>query len=340
MTSISKTRISRRGFIAGSTATIFAGLSVGRAVGAEFTYKLATDMPLSDPMNVRFTAAIEGIARDTDGRLAIRLFPNSQLGTISEELDQVRSGALEFYCCGYGNQMPIVPLAGINSLAFAWSGYDRIWPAMDGELGAFLAAEVAKTGTILHIAKPMNVGFRQITSGSRPILEPADLKGMKIRVPPAPILATLFTSLGASPTSLSYGELYPALQTGLVDGSDNPLWTLNAMRVYEVQHHVTITNHSWDAFVPVANRRAWSRLPADVQDIVARRFTEAALGQREDIAKEEADAERSLTAHGIAIHRPAEGLFKDALSRTDYYPTWREKIGPAGWAVLQKTAGV
>lgn len=331
---------SRRLFVAGSAATVFTGLSVGRLRAAEFTYKLATDLAPDDPMNVRFGAAIRAIEQDTGGRLQIRLFPSSQLGTITEELNQVRNGALELYCCGYGNQMPIAPLAGINSLAFAWSDYDKIWPAMDGELGAFLAAEVAKVGTIQHIGRAFNVGFRQITSGSRVIREPGDLKGFKIRVPPAPILSSLFSALGASPTSLSFGELYPALQTGLVDGSDNPLWTLNSMRIHEVQKNITITNHSWDAFIPLANRRAWARLPDDVKEIVVKRFSEAALGQREDIAKAEATAEKALSGNGVAIHRPAPGLFREALGKTDYYKSWREKIGPQGWAVLEKTAGV
>lgn len=334
------TQLSRRGFVAAAGATVFAGLSVGRARAAEFNYKLATDLPPTDPMNVRFTAALEAIERDTGGRLSIRLFPSSQLGGISEELNQVRSGALEFYCCGYGNQIPVAPLAGINSLAFAWSSYDRVWPAMDGELGAFLAAEVAKTGTIQHISKPFDVGFRQITSASKPIQSPDDLRGFKIRVPPAPILATLFTALGASPTNLSFGELYPALQTGLVDGSDNPLWVLNAMRIHEVQKHITISNHSWDAFVPVANSKAWARLPSNIQEVVVKHFNAAALGQRADVATLEANAEKALKSNNVTIYRPNDGLFRAALAKTDYYTTWRSKIGDAGWTALQKATGL
>ncbi len=332
--------LSRRAFVAAAGATVFAGLSAGRARAAEFNYKLATDLPPTDPMNVRFSAAIEAIEKDTDGRLSIRLFPSSQLGSITEELNYVRSGALEFYCCGYGNQIPVAPLAGINSLAFAWSSYDRVWPAMDGELGAFLAAEVAKTGTIQHISKPFDVGFRQITSAAKPIHEAGDLRGFKIRVPPAPILATLFSAFGASPTNLSFGELYSALQTGLVDGSDNPLWVLNAMRIHEVQKHIAITNHSWDAFVPVANNRAWARLPADIREIVVKRFDEAALGQRADVAALEARAEKALTANDVTIYRPAVGAFREALAKTDYYTTWRTRIGDAGWSVLQKATGL
>jgi tripartite ATP-independent transporter DctP family solute receptor len=332
--------ISRRSFVAASTATVFAGLSVGRAVGAEFNYKLANDLPAADPMNTRFATAIEAIERESGGRLAIRLFPASQLGSISEELSQVRSGALEFYCCGYGNQVPVAPLAGMHSIAFAWSGYERAWPQMDGELGGFIAGQVARTGTILHVAKPFDVGFRQITSGNRPIRTPEDLRGFKIRVPPAPILATLFSSLGASPTSITVGELYQALQTGLVDGSENPLWYLNSARIHEVQRHITITNHSWDAFVPIANRRAWARLPENIQQIVTARFNEAALGQRGDVVRLEAEAERALAANGVTIHRPQAGIFREALARTDYYRTWRGRFGEEGWTALQRATGV
>ncbi len=330
----------RRGLMAASSAVILAGVAGRKAQAAEFSYKLATDMPPSDSMNLRYTTAVQAIERESGGRLVIRIFPSSQLGTISEELNQVRSGALEFYCCGYGNQIPVAPLAGINSLAFAWSSYDKIWPAMDGELGAFLAAEVAKTGSIQHVSKAFDVGFRQVTSGHKAIDLPPDLQGFKIRVPPAPILATLFTSLGASPVNLSYGELYPALQTGLVEGSDNPLWVLSSMRVYEVQKHVTITNHSWDGFVTVANSRAWARLPPDLRQIATKHFNEAALGQRDDVVKREAEAGKILEANGMTIHRPPPGLFREALSQTDYYPTWREKIGTEGWAVLKRATGL
>lgn len=330
--------ITRRGFSASAAAA--AMVPIKRASAAAFNFKLANDMPPADPMNVRLGAAIKDIDRESNGRLSIRLFPSSQLGTISEELNQVRSGALELYCCGYGNQIPVAPLAGMNSLAFIWSGYEAIWPAMDGELGAFLAAEVAKTGTIQHVSKPFNVGFRQTTSGRTPIRTPEDLKGFKVRVPPAPILATLFTELGASPVNLSLGELYPALQTGLVEGSDNPLWTLAAMRIYEVQKHVTITNHSWDAFVMVANNRAWARLPEELQQLASKHFSLAAVAQREDVAKLEIEAEARLQANGMTVFRPPPALFRTALSKTDYYQTWRQKFGPEGWAVLQRTAGL
>ncbi len=332
--------MTRRGFSTAMTAGALTLASIGRASAAAFNFKLATDMPPADPMTARLTEAAKAIEQESGGRLAIRVFPSSQLGTISEELNQVRSGALELYCCGYGNQIPVAPLAGINSLAFAWSGYDKIWPAMDGELGAFLAAQVAKTGTIQHVSKAFNVGFRQTTSGHTPIHTPDDLKGFKIRVPPAPILATLFSELGASPVNLSLGELYPALQTGLVEGSDNPLWTLAAMRIYEVQKHITLTNHSWDAFVVVANSRAWARLPEDLQQLASKHFSLAAVAQREDVAKLEVEANAKLQANGMTIFQPPADLFRTALSKTDYYQNWRQKIGPEGWAVLQRTAGL
>ena len=329
----------RRSFIAGSLGMLAAsGARPARA--AEFNFKLANDLPPSDPMNVRLTAAIKEIDRESGGRLSIRLFPSSQLGAISEELNQVRSGALELYCCGYGNQIPVAPLAGINSLAFAWTDYDRIWAAMDGELGAFLAAEVAKSGTIQHVSKPFDVGFRQTTSGRKPINSPDDLKGFKIRVPPAPILASLFTALNASPVNLSLGEVYPALQTGLVEGSDNPFWVLAAMRIYEVQKYITMTNHSWDGYVMVANSRAWARLPPDLQKIASARFREAAVAQRVDVLKLESDAQAKLEANGVSIIRPQPGLFREALHRTDYYTTWRQKIGPEGWDVLRRSGGL
>ena len=110
--------------------------------------------------------------------------------------------------------------------------------------------------------------------------------------------------------------------------------------MYEVQKHITLSNHSWDAFVTVANNRAWARLPDDVKQIATKHFNEAALGQRQDVAKLEAAAEEKLKANGMTIHRPPAGQFREALGKTDYYKDWRKKIGPEGWAVLDKTAGL
>src|SRR6202023_101996 len=120
-------------------------------------------------------------------------------------------------------------------------------------------------------------GFRQITTSTKPIVTPADLQGMKIRVPVSALWTSLFKSLGASPTGINFAEVYSALQTKLVDGQENPLAIIYAAKLYEVQKYCSLTNHMWDGWWFLANKAAWDKVPATIQEIVAKRINEAAL---------------------------------------------------------------
>ncbi len=171
------------------------------------------------------------------------------------------------------------------------------------------------------------------------IMDPKDMKGFKIRTPQSPYLVSLFAALGASPTPLPFPDLYSALQTGLVDGQDNPLDLVASFKFYEVQKYCTITNHSWDAWVPVANRRAWERLPEDLRNTVSRNFNKAAELQRKDSDLQHAAVQTELVKKGMQFHTPAPGLFRDALRRTDFYPQWKAKLGDEAWAALERSVG-
>ena len=110
----------------------------------------------------------------------------------------------------------------LYGVGFAFKDYSQVWAALDGDLGAYLRRVIAKVN--LHAFDKMwDIGFRQITSSTKPILTPEDLKGFKIRVPVSPLWTSLFSHLGASPTSINFSEVYSALQTHIVDGQENPL---------------------------------------------------------------------------------------------------------------------
>ena len=115
---------------------------------------------------------------------------------------------------------------------------------MDGDLGNYCRGIAEKIG--FHcMDKASDHGFRQITMKSKPINTPDDLKGVKIRLPVAPLFIALFQHLGASPTPINFGEVYSALQTGLVDGQENPLILIDTAKLYEVQKYCSMTNHIW-----------------------------------------------------------------------------------------------
>ena len=313
-------------------------LRVTKVHGAEFTLKYANNSPVTHPLTIRTTEAMAAIAKETGGKVDIQVFPNNQLGSDTDMLSQLRSGAIEFFTLSPLILQTLVPKAAINGIGFAWPGYDKVWPAMDGELGAFVRSEIAKGG-LQAFDKMYDNGFRQITSSTKPITSPADLEGFKIRVPPSPLWTSMFKGFGAAPLSINFSEVYSALQTKVAEGQENPLAIIDAAKLYEVQKYLAKTNHMWDGFWFLANGKAWAGLPKDVADVIAKNVNAHALLQREDIAKLNASLEAALTGKGLTFNAVDNAKFREKLSAAGFYKEWQEKFGPEAWALLEKYAG-
>ena len=332
-------RITRREFAVRTGAAV-AGFAIlgSRARAAQFTYKYSNNLPVSHPMNIRAKEMAEAIRKDSDGRLEIQIFPSNQLGGDTDVLSQLRAGAVQFQTLAPLILANLVPVASVNGVGFAWKSYREVWPAMDGELGAFVREQIAKAK--LHaFEKIWDNGFRQITSSTRPILSPADLKGFKIRVPVSPMWTSLFNALGASPVSINFSETYAALQTKVAEGQENPLAIIETAKLFEVQKYLTMTNHMWDGFWFLANADAWSKLPPDLQAIVTKRVNEAALAMRADVAALNDQLAKTLAAKGMSIATPDTEPFRDQLRKAGFYAEWKKKFGDQAWALLEKYAG-
>ena len=308
------------------------------ARAAEFTYKYANNLPATHPLNLRATEAAERINKATDGRVELRVFPNSQLGSDTDTLSQLRSGAVEFFTLSGLILSTLVPAASINGVGFAFKDYDQVWRAMDGKLGSYVRAEVGKRG-LLAMDRMWDNGYRQTTTGAKPVRSPEDFRGLKMRVPVSPLWTSMFTALGAAPASINFSEVYSALQTKIVDGQENPLAVIDAAKLYEVQKYCALTNHMWDGFLFLANRRAFDRLPAEAQTIVARELNRSALDERADVAKLNADLRGKLEAAGLVFNDVDPAPFRDALRKNGFYAEWRGKYGDEAWQVLEETVG-
>jgi tripartite ATP-independent transporter DctP family solute receptor len=336
-------KITRRRFVAraatGAAVAIAApGLLTGRARAAEFSLKYANNLPVSHPMNTRAQEAAAKIKAESKGRVEIEVFPNNQLGGDTDMLSQVRTGAIDYFTLSGLILATLVPVASINGIGFAFKSYDQVWAAMDGELGSHVRAAVAKAG--LHsLDKIWDNGYRQITSSTKPINTPDDLKGFKIRVPVSPLWTSMFKAFEASPASINFSEVYSALQTHIVEGQENPLAIIETAKLYEVQKYCSTTNHMWDGFWMLANAGSWAKLPPDLQEIVARNFNEAALNERADVAKLNASLADSLKAKGMAFNVPETEPFRAALRKAGFYAEWKGKYGAEAWALLEKYAG-
>jgi len=327
--------ISRRTFVAGTGAFLGASILPYRARAADFTLRLGNDVPESHPIHKRLAEAAELVASDSGGRLAIQVFPNSQLGSSTDMFSQVRSGALDMMTVG-SPLGSVVELAGITDIAFAFSRLEQAWEAGNGELGNHVRKIVSEKAGIVMFDKVWDFGgLHQITTSTKPIVEPGDLSGMKLRVPVTPIINSTFRALGSSPTAINYVEVYSALQTGVVDGQATSLALIETGRFYEVQKYLSMTGHSWSVAMLVASSNAWSQLPADLQEIVTARFNEAALKECDDILALNDQLRQSLADKGLTVNEVDQEPFRQALRDAGYYAEWKEKFGDEAWTLLE-----
>lgn len=284
-------------------APVAFGILRSSANAAEFVFKYGNNVPATYPLNVRISQAADRIRAATNGRFDLQIFPAGQLGTDTDMLSQVRSGAIDFYTASGLVLSTLVSLTAINALGFAFKDYAQVWPAMDGKLGAVIRAKIETAG--LHaIDKIFDIGFREVSSSTHPITDPESFKGFKIRIPPSQLGVSMFKALGASPATLNFAEAYTALQTHVVDGQENPLSIIDTAKFSEVQKYVSMTNHMWDGYWLLCNGRSWKSLPDDIRNVVTTELNRAAEEDRTDIAALDASLKGKLESQGMTFNTP------------------------------------
>ncbi len=332
--------IKRRTILLGTGVGLLAApfIGAGRALAADFTYKIANNQPMSHPSNIRLAEAVAAIKDESGGRVDLQVFPSNQLGADTDVLGQLRAGGVEFFQLSPVILSTLVPNASINGVGFAFPNYDAVWSAMDGELGAYARGQIENAG-LMVFDKIWDNGFRQITSSKAPIVTPKDLEGFKIRVPVSPLWTSLFTAFGSAPASINFAEVYTALQTGIVDGQENPLAIMKTAKLWEVQKYISMTNHMWDGFWMLGNRRAWNALPDDLKEILAKHFNAGAVNQRADVMAMNATLKEELSAEGFIFNDPDPALFEAKLREAGFYADWKKTYGDEGWDKLEAAVG-
>jgi TRAP-type C4-dicarboxylate transport system substrate-binding protein len=213
-----------------------------------------------------------------------------------------------------------------------------VWKALDGKLGVHVRTQIEKAGLVV-MEKIWDNGFRQITTSTKAIAQPADLRGLRIRVPISALWTSLFQSLGAAPGGIDFAEVYPALQVKVFDGQENSLAIIATARLHEVQTFCSLTNHMWDGWWFLINRRAWERLPQSVRDIVSRNLDAAAVEQRHEVSTLNSKLKDDLAAKGLAFNEVDPTPFRATLRESGFYAQWRSKFGEQAWQLLEEVTG-
>jgi TRAP-type transport system periplasmic protein len=307
-------------------ALILLGAVVGQAAAQDSTnLKIACVLDSQHPILIGARRMAEVVEKESGGRLKITVYPSSQLGGQREVLQNVQAGIVDGVIDATATLTNFVPALGVVDLPYlakdtaaAFRLFDA--PVFEQELGRPAAAAG------FHIVQVWEVTFRNVYTRSRPINAVADLKGQKIRVIPSPSYIALFRALGAAPTPMAFGEVYTALQQGVIDGAENDSVTYQTTKHMEVARNLALTSHMMLANTLYMSERVWQRLPDDLKAVMAKASLEARKTVTAERAMRDSKALDDIRAAGINVTQPDLAPFTAVGQQT--YKELAERLGP------------
>jgi tripartite ATP-independent transporter DctP family solute receptor len=274
----------------------------------------------------------------TNGRVKVEFYWGWTLANNTEAvIGGLQTGGFEVSDWGSGSvaeySKAFLPL----DVAYLIPSRDVAYEIMRGEVGRIISDKFTKdTGIrVLYIG---DLGFRHITNSKRPIMTPADLKGLKIRTQPNPLHLQAFKAFGASPTPMSFAELFTALQQGVVDGQENPIYNIFAMKIHEVQKYMSLTHHLWNSGIFIMSEKYYQSLPEDIRTAIDKASIAAREAVVQDIAtsengwlseiKKKTQVNELTDEQVMAFQKIAKEEWPKMASTigTDYFNTIRSKI--------------
>ena len=241
----------------------------------------------------------EVVNERSGGKLQVSVHPDQQLGSDDQMLEMARSGSLDLVLIPTAKLSSAIPAMQYADLPFYFSGREELYAMLDGEPGRMLLSKLAAID-LVGITFWEN-GFKQFTANT-PLRNPHEFAKLRIRTMKSPLIAEQFESLQAQAIPIDFHATYKALADGAVDGQENPLVAIVAMRFHEVQKHMTLSNHAYLAYVFAGSKRAFETLSPEQRDIVSRAAQELTTWEREETARREIAFLETIRAAGVAVH--------------------------------------
>jgi TRAP-type C4-dicarboxylate transport system substrate-binding protein len=309
------------------------------ARAAEVTWRIGHSAPTDFPMHLRLVEAAIAIASRSEGQMTVEIHPNSELGGPIGLLAQVRAGRIDAVPLTCQVLAKDLPVAALPMVGFAFTGPDQLWPAVDGEAGGFVRAQIKELLGLVAMDRCWDFGFHQITTSGKVIKSAEDMAGLRLRTPPEAEFISLLQTLKAFPVTAPLNQLRVALRSHAIDGQESVLPLIEAADLFTVQSVCALTNHIWDGEWMCVSGKSWSKLPAKLQDIVATALNESGLHQRQDMADANVKVRKDGEAAGMTFNPVDSQSFRSVLRQSGYYAAWQKKIGDDGWAALEKYSG-
>jgi C4-dicarboxylate-binding protein DctP len=300
----------------------------------KFSHVVAPDTPKGRAAE-KFKALAE---QYTAGKVKVEVYPNSQLYKDKEELEALQLGAVHMLAPSLAKFGPL------GAKEFEIFDFPCIFPdkaalrrVTDGQIGKDLLSKLDSKG-ILGLAYWDN-GFK-VFSANRPLKVPADFKGLKMRIQSSKVLDAQMRALGAIPQVMAFSEVYQALQTGVVDGTENPPSNMYTQKMFEVQKNATVSNHGYLGYAVIVNKKFWEGLPADVHAALDKAVAESTVYANDIAQKDNDDALAAMKANGKTDFFEPSKAERDALCKAmePVYADMSDRVGKDLVAAIQKEA--
>ncbi len=295
-----------------AAASVFlAGTALAEPISIKFSHVVAQDTPKGLAAEF-FKKRAEEL---TQGKVKVEVYPNSQLYKDKEEMEALQLGAVQMLAPSLAKFGPLgVKEFEVFDLPFIFNDYDDLHKVTKGPAGKALLDKLAPKG-ILGLAYWDN-GFKSFSANS-PMKTPADLKGKKFRIQNSKVLEEQMRTIKAIPQMLAFSEVYQALQTGVVDGTENPISNFYTQKMHEVQKYMTITDHGYLGYAVIVNKKFWEGLPADIRSQLETALVEAtdyANNIAMDMNKKDLESVKASGKTEVTTLTPEErAAFKTAL---------------------------
>ncbi|HET7843616.1 MAG TPA: TRAP transporter substrate-binding protein [Xanthomonadales bacterium] len=315
-------RCSRRAFLAALGAGAVAAIGTGTSAAGESpasggdrgtTWLTATDVHVPGYPTVEAIRWMGAqLLERTSGRLGIRLYHSGQLGRESDAIDLARYGALDITRVHMGSLNNPFPATRILSAPYVFRSTEHLRRSLDGEPGKRILAHFADRGLVGLTF--YDSGARNFYNTRHPVRTPADLHGLKIRVPPSDLFMQMVRAFGANPVPLPYGEVFSGLQTHLIDGAENNWMTFHTTRQFEEARHYSLTGHSYAPEALLLSRRRDESLEPSDRELIRELAVASVPLMREAWDRTEADTRSKVVAAGVEVSEADRDAFARAAA--------------------------
>ncbi|TWU30459.1 Sialic acid-binding periplasmic protein SiaP precursor [Bythopirellula polymerisocia] len=279
--------------------------------GSGLVLKLGHSLDQQHPVHLALEHMAERLQQKSAGTVELQIFPNGQLGSETECIEQLQRGALAMTKTSTAPLESFLPEFSIFGVPYLFRDDEHAWRVYTGEIGKELLQKGSEVG--LRGLCYLDAGARSFYTVNKPILKPDDLKGLKIRVQESQTAMELVEALGGSPTPMSFGELYTGLQQGMVDGAENNPPSFYSNRHFEVCKHLSLDEHARVPDILLISESVWKNLPPHVQQWVQEAADEAAEFQRELWEEKTAEVLEDVQKEGVTIDHPDKSLFAEQV---------------------------